>query len=118
MNQLCNTFMNCVRLRSFKYFNVLYKEVPFKVIGYDVAGHALFRHDGVSEPDIIAMGKFSCRVVRSTALLHELANISDSKTSACYLLVAMQRRQNDRQPRANFAAVSNTYSPTKKTLEH
>ena len=73
MNQLCNTFMNCVRLRSFKYFKLLHRECDIKVTKVDVP-YSTFYWDLY-----ITIGNYGTNKEVTTALLHEIGHYIDFK---------------------------------------
>lgn len=89
MKQFLNTIKNCMRLRTFSFFNVLYNEVDVEVdrIGYTEL--CIFTYD--SEFDIplrISIGKNMSKRTMITGLLHEVGHMKDfekMKTTKKYL---------------------------------
>ena len=72
MDRIIITFINCVKLMSFKYWKLLYNEFPYK-ISVKLQKRCVFFYCRYENP-YIHMGILLTRKEQSTALLHEIGH--------------------------------------------
>lgn len=80
IEQFMLTILNCIALRTFRHFGMLYREVDISIVrNYEKnKGCFTYRLDPYV-PVNIAMGKFDSKIKFDTALLHEIGHLIDFK---------------------------------------
>lgn len=72
------TVLNCLSLRSFKYFKILYVEFPHDVFLIDTNAYEIW-HSKNDKSYWINISKFEKNLNRNTGLLHEIGHYIDYK---------------------------------------